>query len=120
VHAYNVTDVLQSHLLFLHVLLRSGRLTGPREGVGARRPGRHPRKVLARIAEGGAARRLLAESSRAASGRPSPPARLGFRPAGAAAPTAAGPRVFPRNRPRAQGAREQKPLANLALLAAWR
>jgi predicted PolB exonuclease-like 3'-5' exonuclease len=27
VHAYNVTDVLQSHLLFLHTLLRAGKLT---------------------------------------------------------------------------------------------
>ncbi|HEY3445315.1 MAG TPA: hypothetical protein VGK67_03080 [Myxococcales bacterium] len=63
VHAYNVTDVVQSHLLFLHVLLRAGKLTraAGRESalsaIGATRE-----KVLAKLAEGGAARKLLAES----------------------------------------------------------
>jgi len=63
VHAYNVTDVLQSHLLFLHVLLRAAKLTraSARESalsaVAATRE-----QVLGRLAAGTAARALLAKS----------------------------------------------------------
>ena len=63
VHAYNVTDVLQSHLLFLHVLLRAGRLTrasahqSALSAIAATRA-----KVLSRLAEGSPAREMLARS----------------------------------------------------------
>ena len=63
VHAYNVTDVLQAHLLFLHVLLRAGKLTraGARESVTSALSLTRE-KVLPKLAPEGAAHALLAKS----------------------------------------------------------
>jgi hypothetical protein len=61
VHAYNVTDVLQTHLLFLHVLVRAGRLSRDAAAQSARSAIALTRSaVLPRLPDGGAARALLA------------------------------------------------------------
>ncbi|MFN7135066.1 MAG: hypothetical protein ACK4N5_23525, partial [Myxococcales bacterium] len=59
-HAYNVTDVLQTWLLFLHVQIRSGALTRDAAAESARAAIALTRsRVANRLAEGGAARQLL-------------------------------------------------------------
>ncbi len=61
VHAYNVTDVLQTYLLFLHVLLRAGRLSREAAAQSARSAIALTRSaVLPHLPDGGAARALLA------------------------------------------------------------
>lgn len=63
VGAYNVTDVVQSHLLLLHVHLRAGKLTrlSARESaLSAIAVTRE--KILSKLAEGSPARKLLAQS----------------------------------------------------------
>jgi predicted PolB exonuclease-like 3'-5' exonuclease len=61
VHAYNLTDVVQTHLLFLHVLLRAGRLTRAAASESARSAlSLTRRSVLGGLS--GAAGELLARS----------------------------------------------------------
>ena len=63
VHAYNVTDVLQSHLLLLHVLLRAGRLTRASARASALSAIASTRdKVLAKLCDPGPAHDLLERS----------------------------------------------------------
>ncbi|MBI5549675.1 MAG: hypothetical protein HY901_37795 [Deltaproteobacteria bacterium] len=63
VHAYNVTDVLQTQLLFLHVLLRAGKLTRAAAAESATSTLTLTReKVMSRLDEGGRARELLART----------------------------------------------------------
>jgi predicted PolB exonuclease-like 3'-5' exonuclease len=60
IHAYNVTDVLQSFLLFLHVLIRAGRLTRAAAAESCASAVALTRAaILPRLAEGGPARALL-------------------------------------------------------------
>jgi predicted PolB exonuclease-like 3'-5' exonuclease len=60
IHAYNVTDVLQTFLLFLHVLVRAGRLTRAAAADSCASALALTRAaILPRLAEGGAARALL-------------------------------------------------------------
>lgn len=71
VHAYNVTDVLQSHLLFLHVLLRAGRLKRASAGESARSALEATReKVLGKLDPAGEAHRMLAGSLEACARAP--------------------------------------------------
>jgi len=63
IHAYNITDVLQTFLLFLHVLIRAGRLSrGAAAESAATAIALTRTVVLARLEGGGAAHTLLAES----------------------------------------------------------
>lgn len=63
IHAYNVTDVLQTFLLFLHVLLRAGRLTRTAAAESCASAIALARASVApRLAQGGAARALLLAS----------------------------------------------------------
>lgn len=60
IHAYNVTDVLQTQLLFLHIAVRSGRLTREAAAVSARSAlALTQEKVAARMAGESPARALL-------------------------------------------------------------
>lgn len=66
VHAYNVTDVVQTHLLFLHTLVRSGRLTVAAAAESAQSALALTReKLLVRLAPGSAARAVLEPSLQA-------------------------------------------------------
>jgi predicted PolB exonuclease-like 3'-5' exonuclease len=63
VHAYNVTDVLQTHLLFLHTLVRSGRLTRGAAAESARAAIDLTRdRLLPKLTAGGEAFRILEET----------------------------------------------------------
>lgn len=63
IHAYNVTDVLQTFLLLLHVLVRAGRLTRAAAAESCASAVDLTRaSVAARLAEGGAAKALLLQS----------------------------------------------------------
>jgi len=63
VHAYNATDVLQTHLLFLHVLLRAGKLTRAAARESALSALTLTReKLLPKLAAEGTARAMLLKS----------------------------------------------------------
>jgi predicted PolB exonuclease-like 3'-5' exonuclease len=63
VHAYNVTDVLQTHLLFLHTRVRAGRLTRAAAASSAHSAIALTREKIAdRLAPGSKARTLLEAS----------------------------------------------------------